>query len=80
MKDIIGKYKYKDSQQGDQPGGIVVKSPYSTLVAWASWVQIPGADLHTAGEAMLWRCSAYKIEEDWQRCQISDNLPHQKYK
>ena len=52
----------------DWPGGIVVKLVCSTLVAWGSWVQIPGVDLHAAHQAMLWWRPTYKIEEDWHRC------------
>ena len=46
----------------------------------AYWVQIQGADLHTTCQAMLWRCPTYKVEEDWHRCQLSSNLPHQEKK
>ena len=45
-----------------RPCGQVVKFTHSTLVAWGSRVQIPGTDLHTAHQAMLWRCPTYKIE------------------
>ena len=48
-----------------QPSGIVVKFACSALVAWGSWVWIPGADLHIAHQAMLWQCPTYKVEEDW---------------
>ena len=37
-----------------RPGGIVAKFAHSTLVAWGLWVWIPGADLNTARQAMLW--------------------------
>ena len=40
-----------------QPSGAVVKFTCSTLAAWGSQVQIPGADLHTAGQAILWQAS-----------------------
>ena len=50
------------------PGGIVIRFAYSTLVAWGSQIQILGTDLHTAHQAVLWRCPTYKIEEDWNRC------------
>ena len=56
---------YKDSKlyskvtlktlHGGRPGGAVVKFPCSALVAWGSLVQIPGVDLHTACQAMLWQ-------------------------
>ena len=35
---------------------------------WVLWVQIPGADLHNAHQAMLWQRSTYKIKGDWHRC------------
>ena len=41
----------------------MVKFTHSTSVAWGLWVQIPGADLHTPHQAMLWRHPTYKIEE-----------------
>ena len=31
-------------------------------------VRIPGVDLHTTHQAMLWQCPRYKIEVDWHRC------------
>ena len=49
------------------PSGIVVKFTHSALKAWGSWVQIPGADLHTAHQATLWRHPTYKIDEDRQQ-------------
>ena len=39
----------------DQPGTKVVGFVHSILAAWGSWVQIPGTDLHTALQAMLWQ-------------------------
>ena len=39
---------------------MVVGVAHSALTAWGSWVLIPGADLHTAGQAMLWRHPTYK--------------------
>ena len=47
------------------PGGTVVKFACPASVAWGSRVQIQGADLHTAHQAMLWQHPTYKIEEDW---------------
>ena len=38
------------------PGGVVVKFTRSALVACGSQVQIPGADLHTTHQAVLWQC------------------------
>ena len=37
------------------PGGLVIKFAHSTLAARGLWVQIPGADLCTAHQAMLWQ-------------------------
>ena len=61
-----------------QPSGVVVKFACSTLMAQGSPVQILGADLHTAHQAMLWWLPTNKIEEDWHRCQLSDSLPQAK--
>ena len=36
------------------PDGVVVKFVYSTSVARGLWVWIPGEDLHTPCQAMLW--------------------------
>ena len=51
----------------------MVKFAQSTSVAKGSQVQIPGADL-----ALLIKpcCGGipHKIEEDWHRCQLRDNL------
>ena len=44
-----------------QLGGVVVGFMHSTLAAWALQVQIPGTDLHTAHQAVLWQCPTYKI-------------------
>ena len=52
----------------DQHGGIVVKFTHSALAAQDSQVRILDVDLHTADQAMLWRCPMYKVEEDWHRC------------
>ena len=37
------------------PSGVVVKFSHSAAVAQGSLVQILGADLHTAWQAMLWQ-------------------------
>ena len=44
----------------DQPHSIVVKFTHSTLVAWGSWVWIPGVDLHNAHETILWWHPTYE--------------------
>ena len=46
------------------PGGVVVKFVCSALAAQGSRVQIPGVDLHTTHQAMLWQHPTYKREED----------------
>ena len=51
-----------------QSGGVVVRFECLASVAQGSQVWIPGADLHTAHQAMLWWCPTYEIEEDWHRC------------
>ena len=53
----------------------MVKFVCSTLVAQSSQVQNPGEDLHTAHQAVLWWHPTYKVEEDWHRCLLSNNLP-----
>ena len=40
----------------------------SALAAQGSQVWIPGADLHTTYQAMLWRCPMYRVEEDGHQC------------
>ena len=62
-----------------QPSGVVVKFAPSTLAAQGLQVWIPGADLQTTHQAMP-QHPTYEIEEDWRRCQLKDNLPHQKKK
>ena len=41
----------------------MVKFACSALVAWGSQDWIPGMDLHTAHQTMLWWLPTYKIEE-----------------
>ena len=48
-------------------GGVVVKFAHSASAAQGSQVQIPGADLCTTHQAMLWQHPTYKTEEDWQQ-------------
>ena len=50
------------------PSDVVVNFVPSVLVARGSQVCIPGVDLHTACQAMLWQCPTYKVEENWHRC------------
>ena len=50
------------------PDGVVVKFVQSALAARGSQAKIPGMDLHTAHQAMLWQHPTYKIEDDWHRC------------
>ena len=37
-----------------------------------------GTDLHITHQAVLWRHPTYKVEEDWHRCSLRDNLPRAK--
>ena len=39
----------------------------SASAVWGLQVWIPGVDLHTAHQAMLWWRPIYKMEEDWHR-------------
>ena len=55
-------------QSRGQPGDVAVKVARPASVALGLQVQIPGVDLHTAHQAMLWHHLTYKIEEDWHRC------------
>ena len=70
---------FKDSNRV-RLGGIVVKFACSASATRGPQVQILGADLHTAHQAILWQYPIYKIEEDWYRCQLRANLPHKKKK
>ena len=49
---------------GCQPGGVVVKFTRASSATWGSWIQIPGVDLHTTHQAMLWWHPIYKVEEE----------------
>ena len=53
----LGKTEIQKSQLQGQPDGTVVKLARSALVAWSAPVQIPGVDLHTTFQAMLWQAS-----------------------
>ena len=53
---------------GGWPGVVVVMFAHSASAAQGLWARIPGVDLHTAHQVMLWQHSMYKIEEDWHRC------------
>ena len=63
---LVPPSKKKQFVRG-QPSSAVVKFACSALVAWGLQVQILGANLHTAHQAMLWCHPTYKIEEDWQQ-------------
>ena len=39
----------------------------SASAGWGSQDPIPGTDLHTAHQAMLWQHPTYKVDEDWQQ-------------
>ena len=53
------------------PGGIVIKFVCFASAAQGLRVQIPGTDLHTTHQAMLWQNPTNKVEEDWHRCYLS---------
>ena len=61
-------YVYLFKNPRSWASGLVVKFTHFALAAWGSQVQIPGMDLHTTHQAMLWWPLTYKIEEDWHRC------------
>ena len=61
-----------------EPSGVVVKFVCSNLVAWGLQFRIPGMDLCTDQQAMVWLHLIYKIEEDCHRCWLSNNLPQVK--
>ena len=48
--------------------GIGVKFTGSASAMGGLQIQIPGVDLHTAHQAMLWLHPTYKIQKDWHRC------------
>ena len=50
-----------------RPAGVEVKFACSASAAQGSQVQIPGADLQTAHQAILWQRLTYEIEEDWNK-------------
>ena len=58
----------RKSEGRDWPNGVVVKFAHSTSAAQGSQVQIPGVDLCTAFQAILWWHTIYRIEENYHRC------------
>ena len=48
---------FKEESDGGRPSGVAVKFTHSALATWGSRVWIPGADLCTAHQAMLWQAS-----------------------
>ena len=70
MAFVVGSELYlplKEFVRG-RPGGLVVKFACSALVAQGSQARMPGTDLHTAHQPMLWQHPTYKIEEDCHKC------------
>ena len=61
---------------GGWPGRIKVKFACSTSVAQGSQIRIQGVDLAPLVEP---RCGSIpqKIEADWHRCQLRENLPQE---
>ena len=57
----------KASLYGGQASGTVVKFAFSASAGLDSQFRIPGMDLHTAHQAMLWQRPTYEIEEDCHR-------------
>ena len=51
-----------------QPESTVVKYVSFASAAQGLWIEIPGMDLHTIQQAMLWQRPTYKIEEDGSGC------------
>ena len=51
LKGLIRKWNV------GRPSGVAVNFACSTSVVWGSPVWIPGADLHTICQAMLWQVS-----------------------
>ena len=51
---------FKRAREGDQLSGTIVKFTCSALTAQGSLVWIPGVDLCTACQAMLWQASHIK--------------------
>ena len=60
--NLFTKQKFFKKKSQGRPGSIVVKFTCSTSAAQDSQVRIPGVDLHTTHQAMLWWCPTYKIE------------------
>ena len=48
-----------------QPGGAMVKFAHSASAAWDSLVWIPGVDIRTAWQAMLWQVSHIESRGRW---------------
>ena len=57
----------KDQDQGAGPGGAAVKFTRSTSAAWGLLVQIPGVDMSTACQVMLWQSSHISSRGRWAR-------------
>ena len=60
--------RIKIDKLGGWPSNVMVKFVHSALAAQGSRVQIPGRDVHTLHQAMLWWHPSYKIGEDCHRC------------
>ena len=58
----------QNNEKRGQPSGIVVRFTHSASAAQGLPVWIPGADLHTTYQPMLWQHPTYELEEDGHGC------------
>ena len=65
--DPCSNLSLKNKKEGGQPSGVAVRITSSALAAQILPVQIPGADLRTAYQSILWWHPTYKVEEDGHR-------------
>ena len=65
---LVGSHTHKNTEPWARPSDIALKFMRSASAHCGLWVQIPGMDLHSAHQAMLWQHPTHKIQEDWHRC------------
>ena len=63
--NLINFYSNKMSEYWGPPGDAVVKFIHFASAAWGLLVQIPGVDLCTAGQAVLWQVSHIESRGRW---------------